>query len=232
MLTNVPAHGSVRASPTSRTSEAARCTHRWHSVRGGATYDGHLVEAYTSYLVVKDAENLRLMASRGPVLLHFTRVQSRLIADRLNHFNSKKRIAYMKDENTIDKPAGGRTTQIAAMVITSLLASIWVYFGALYLIHDPGEWKIANQELGYPLYIIPLIGVTHILGGMGLLIPNVPRLTEWVYAGLTIDLLLASYSHLNRSGRLWDTVDPIFVMALVFASYVLRRCMRANRWSI
>ena len=80
-----------------------------------------------------------------------------------------------------------------------------------------------------PLYIIPLIGVTHILGGVGLLIPNVPRLTEWVYAGLAIDLLLAFYSHLNGGGSTWD---PILVMAFVFASYVLRRCMRANRWSI
>ena len=139
----------------------------------------------------------------------------------------------MKDENTIDKSTrGGRATQTAAMVVTGLVAFIWVYFGALYLIHDPGEWRIVNHELGYPLYIIPLIGVTHILGGLGLLIPNAPRLTEWVYAGLTIDLLLASYSHLNGSGNLWDKVDPIVVIAFVFASYVLRRCMGANRWSI
>ena len=81
-------------------------------------------------------------------------------------------------------------------------------------------------------YIIPLIGVTHIFGGMDLLIPNVPRLTEWVCAGLTIDLLLASYSHLNASGSTWEKVDPILVMAFVLASYVLRRCMRANRWSL
>ncbi len=138
----------------------------------------------------------------------------------------------MKDERTIDKPAAGRATQIAAMVITGLIAFTWVYFGRLYLIHDPGEYRIVNQELGYPLYIVPLIGVTHILGSVGLLIPNVPRLTEWVYADLTINLLLASYSQLNSSGSTWDKLDPIVVMAFVFASYVLRRCMRANRWSI
>ena len=136
----------------------------------------------------------------------------------------------MKAEHTIDKAArASRATQIAAMVITCLVAVIWVYFGRLYLIHDPGEWRIANQQLGYPLYIIPLLGVTHILGGVGLLIPNAPRLTEWVYAGLAIDLSLAFYSHLNSGGSTWD---PILVMAFVFASYVLRRCMRANRWSI
>ena len=139
----------------------------------------------------------------------------------------------MKTEHTINKSAPVRqATQIAAMAITVLVAFIWVYFGRLYLIHDPGEWRIANQLLGYPLYIIPLIGVTHILGGVGLLIPNVPRLTQWVYAGLVIDLLLAFYSQLNGGGSTWDKFDPILVMAFVFASYGLRRCMGANRWSI
>ena len=126
----------------------------------------------------------------------------------------------------------GRATQIAAMAITGLVAVIWVYFGRLYLIHDPGEWRIANQQLGYPLYIIPLIGVTHILGGVGLLIPRLPRLTEWVYAGITIDLLLAFYSQMKGVSSTWDKFDPILVMAFVFASYGLRRCMRANIWSV
>jgi uncharacterized membrane protein YphA (DoxX/SURF4 family) len=139
----------------------------------------------------------------------------------------------MKAEHAIDEPArAGLATQIAAMAITGLVAFIWVYFGGLYLVRDPVEWRTANQQLGYPLYIIPLIGVTHILGGVGLLIPNVSRLTEWVYAGLAINLLLAFYSHLNGGGSTWDKFDPILVMAFVFASYVLRRCMRANMWSI
>lgn len=139
----------------------------------------------------------------------------------------------MNTEHTIDKAVrAGRATQIVAMGITSLVALVWVYFGRLYLIHDPGEWRIANQQLGYPIYIIPLIGVTHILGGLGLLIPNVPRLTQWVYSGLVIDLVLAFYSQLNGGGSTWDKFDPILVMTFVFASYVLRRCMRANKWSI
>ncbi len=139
----------------------------------------------------------------------------------------------MKAEHTIDQPArAGRATQIAAMGITGLVAFIWVYFGLLYLVHDPGEWRIAHQQLGYPLYIVPLIGVTHILGGLGLLIPSVPRLTEWVYAGIAITLFLAFFSQLNGGASTWDQVDPILVLAFVFASYGFRRRMRANRWSL
>ncbi len=139
----------------------------------------------------------------------------------------------IRTEHAIDKPVRpGRVTQTAAMIITGLVAIIWMYFGWLYLTHDPGEWRIASQHLGYPLYIIPLIGVTHILGGLGLLIPKVPRLTEWVYAGLVADLVLAFYSQLNSGASTWGTFDPILVTAFVFASYVLRSRMRANRWSI
>jgi uncharacterized membrane protein YphA (DoxX/SURF4 family) len=139
----------------------------------------------------------------------------------------------MKTEQIIDKSVqAGRATQIAAMITTVAVAFMWVYFGMLYLVHDPGEWRIANQQLGYPLYISPFIGVTHILGSVGLLIPKMPRLTEWVYAGFVFTLLLAFYSQLNRGGSTWDKFDPILVMTFVFASYVLRRRMRANGWSI
>ena len=55
----------------------------------------------------------------------------------------------MKADHTTDELArAGRATQIAAMIITGLVAVIWMYFGRLYLIHDPGEWRIANQQLG------------------------------------------------------------------------------------
>jgi uncharacterized membrane protein YphA (DoxX/SURF4 family) len=139
----------------------------------------------------------------------------------------------MKTDQTIDKSRqAGRATQIAAMITTVVVAFMWVYFGTLYLVHDPGEWRIANQQLGYPLYIIPFIGATHILGSVGLLIPKMPRLTEWVYAGFVFALSLAFYSQLNGRGSSWDKFDPILVMTFVFASYVLRRRMRANRWSI
>ena len=139
----------------------------------------------------------------------------------------------MKPEQTIGKSVqAGRAVQIAAVITTYIVAFMCIYFGRLYLIHDPGEWKVANQQLGYPVYIIPLIGVTHVLGGVGLLIPNVPRLTEWIYAGFAITLLLAFYSQLNGGGGTWDKFDPILVTAFASASYVLRRCMRASRWSI
>jgi hypothetical protein len=143
--------------------------------------------------------------------------------------NHTKRIAFhMKATGKTGR--AGRASQTAlTMAITSLVVLVWVYFGRLYLIHDPGEWQIGSQQLGYPLYIIPLIGVTHILGGVGLLVPNAPRLTGWVYAGLVINLLFAFYSQLGSGGSTWDKFNPVLVMVLAFASYALRGRMPAHR---
>jgi hypothetical protein len=51
----------------------------------------------------------------------------------------------MKPGDAMDITArAGRAIQIAKMVITGLVVVSWVYFGTLYLIHDPGECTIAT----------------------------------------------------------------------------------------
>lgn len=125
--------------------------------------------------------------------------------------------------------AAGPATRIAARVLTLLQTAVWVFFGFQFFgMREPIE--VIHGRLGYPLYIIPFIGVTHILGGLGLLIPNRPRLTEWVYAGLTFDLLLSAYSHI-RSGGLGDGLHPIVLFAFLMASYILRRRAGGDLWS-
>ena len=38
-------------------------------------------------------------------------------------------------------------------------------------------------HLGYPVYLLTILGVWKILGVVGVLIPKFPRLKEWAYAG-------------------------------------------------
>ena len=44
-------------------------------------------------------------------------------------------------------------------------------------------------HLGYPAYLHPFIGVAKILAVITILVPGFPRLKEWAYAGLVIDLI-------------------------------------------
>jgi hypothetical protein len=52
------------------------------------------------------------------------------------------------------------------------------------------------QTLGYPMYLMPVLGVTKLLAVVALLAP-VPRwVREWAYAGLAFDFALATVSFL------------------------------------
>jgi uncharacterized membrane protein YphA (DoxX/SURF4 family) len=137
----------------------------------------------------------------------------------------------MNNENEMKSRCAGRGTQIAARIFATLLAGIWVFFGIRIVSGNLAVVEDYHVHLGYPLYIIPLIGVTHILGGLGLLIPNRTRLTDWVYAGLTYDLILAAFSHIRSGDSFGNALDPILVGVFVIASYVLRQRTNANLWS-
>lgn len=135
----------------------------------------------------------------------------------------------MKTEPILNKPETGRGTILTARIITALLTLIWIFFGAQYFGNKETIAAIHSQ-LGYPLYIIPVIGVTHILGGIGLQIPNMPRLTEWVYAGLVFDLSLAGLSHLLSGDIFANFLHPLILIIFVLTSYFLRRRMGGNLW--
>ena len=57
------------------------------------------------------------------------------------------------------------------------------------------EQREAMAELGYPVYLMTILGVAKLLGVLALLLPGTPLLKEWAYAGFTFDLLGASVSH-------------------------------------
>jgi len=73
------------------------------------------------------------------------------------------------------------------------------------------EWVAIMTHLGYPLYILPFLGVAKLLGIITLLIPGFPRLKEWAYAGFTFDLIGAVYSGIALNG-----FDPMMLTMLIF----------------
>ena len=62
-------------------------------------------------------------------------------------------------------------------------------------------------HLGYPDYLLPLLGAWKILGVTALLIPRFPLLKEWAYAGFFFTLTGAIVSH-AVSG---DAISEFFV---------------------
>lgn len=96
--------------------------------------------------------------------------------------------------------------------VTLLFSGLMLLSAAMYL---TGATQIRETlaHLGYPPYLITILGVAKLLGVPALLQSRVPALREWAYAGFTIDLIGATASHLFSG-------DPVAV-ALVPASFLL-----------
>lgn len=77
-------------------------------------------------------------------------------------------------------------------------------------------------HLGYPLYLLSMMGVWKLGGGAMILLPRFQRLKEWAYAGAVFDFSGAVVSHLfvGDGPRQW--LYPAALVALTFVSWALR----------
>ncbi|MDP9053773.1 MAG: DoxX family protein [Acidobacteriota bacterium] len=78
----------------------------------------------------------------------------------------------------------------------------------------------ALHTLGYPLYLVKILGFAKILGAMAILYQRFPTLKEWAYAGFTFDFLGATASHL-LAGDAAHAPIPFVFFALLMVSYFL-----------
>jgi uncharacterized membrane protein YphA (DoxX/SURF4 family) len=80
--------------------------------------------------------------------------------------------------------------------------------------------KIFN-ELGYPLYVLTILGIWKILGGITLVVPKFPRLKEWAYAGIIFNYTGAIASHFFV-GDAKAAISPFIFSVITVVSYILR----------
>ncbi len=74
--------------------------------------------------------------------------------------------------------------------------------------------------LGFPLYLMKILGVAKILGGIAILTGKLPRMKEWAYAGFAFDFLGATAAHVITGDRMYALFPFSFFVILVIA-YVL-----------
>lgn len=85
------------------------------------------------------------------------------------------------------------------------------------------------MRLGYPKYLLPFLGLAKTLAVAVILLPGLPRLKEWAYAGLVFDLVGAFYSHTCVGDTLKVSGFSLIALFLVASSYVFHRKTQARR---
>ncbi|WP_184549605.1 DoxX family protein [Mucilaginibacter sp. FT3.2] len=77
-------------------------------------------------------------------------------------------------------------------------------------------------HLGYPVYILTILGVWKILGVVTVLIPKLPLIKEWAYAGFFFAMTGAIFSHIALGDSVKEIFPSLLLLILTVVSWYLR----------
>jgi uncharacterized membrane protein YphA (DoxX/SURF4 family) len=105
------------------------------------------------------------------------------------------------------------------------VATIWLSLGmvstGLVQLMGNEEERDMFSRLGYPSYLMTLLGALKILGVIAVLIPRLPILKEWAYAGFFFAMFGAIFSHI-ASGTANELFGPSLLIVLTVVSWYFR----------
>lgn len=114
-----------------------------------------------------------------------------------------------------------KRNKIIYWIATAWLALGMVSTGIVQLIKMKEETTMFTR-LGYPSYLLTIIGVWKMLGVIAILIPKIPLLKEWAYAGFFFVMSGAVFSHLAIGDSSKELFGPILLLALTAVSWYYR----------
>src|SRR3954470_22341563 len=112
-----------------------------------------------------------------------------------------------------------KKNRIIYWIFTAWLALGMLSTGAVQLFRMKEGAGAADSisHLGYPEYLLTLLGAWKFLGVVAVLIPKTPLLKEWAYAGFFFAMTGAIFSHI----AIRDSIREVFPAALLLALTVL-----------
>ncbi|MEN7550474.1 DoxX family protein [Rapidithrix thailandica] len=107
------------------------------------------------------------------------------------------------------------------------VATVWLALGMfstgiVQLIKMEDEVERTSAHLGYPVYFLSLLGVWKILGVVAVLMPKLPLLKEWAYAGFFFAMSGAVFSHIANGDEVKELFGPVLLIVLTAASWYFR----------
>jgi hypothetical protein len=106
------------------------------------------------------------------------------------------------------------------------IATIWLALGmavtgVVQLIQMKEEAEMMDH-LGYPLYFMTILGAWKLLGVIAILMPRLPLLKEWTYAGFFFAMSGALFSHAASGDARIDYFGPSLLLILTLVSWYFR----------
>jgi len=114
-----------------------------------------------------------------------------------------------------------KSSRIIYWIATGWLALGMFSTGLVQLLRQQKEVEKITR-LGYPLYFISLLAVWKLLGVLAVLLPGLPRLKEWAYAGFFFAMSGAAISHIVVGNPLTEILPSLLLLLLTLLSWYFR----------
>lgn len=108
------------------------------------------------------------------------------------------------------------------------IATLWLALGMtataagqLFKLQGQGGSDMITH-LGYPVYLLTILGIWKILGVVAVLIPKFPLLKEWAYAGFFFLTSGAIFSHIAVGDPVVETFPGLLLLVLTAVSWYFR----------
>ncbi|GHC60637.1 DoxX family protein [Ulvibacter litoralis] len=105
---------------------------------------------------------------------------------------------------------------------STVILSLGFFLGAIAQLIKEEHTTESVVRLGYPLYIMNILGVWKILGVIILLVPKYPKIKEWAYAGFFFVASGAAISHIVSGDSFSGYIGPVIYVILIITSWYFR----------
>ncbi len=106
--------------------------------------------------------------------------------------------------------------------IVTIFLSFGMLAGGVQQMLQIGGYNEIVTRLGYPLYLLSILGTWKILGVIAILIPKRPRIKEWAYAGFFFAMSGAAISHIVVGQPLTEALPSITLLIVTILSWYFR----------
>lgn len=121
------------------------------------------------------------------------------------------------------------TIRSVAYWTTTIVLAFFIGSGGIAYVLQADFTVSGFVVLGLPVYVMVLVGVWKVLGSIVILLPGLPRVKEWAYAGLVFDVsgaIVAHWATGDFGAWAFHIVINLVFLALTVASWALRPASR------
>jgi len=131
-----------------------------------------------------------------------------------------------KDGEVVQAQTRAALVRLVAYWLFTVLIAFELAAGALWDVLRIEYVRVDLTHLGYPLYLLGILGTWRIPGALTLLMPRFPRLKEWAYAGAFFDYTGAAASHFLVGHQAQQWMAPLIFSGITLLSWSLRPASR------